>query len=395
MIPQLRFPEFTDEWQLKKFGDIGKVAMCKRIFNSETSSAGDVPFYKIGTFGRTPDAFIKQSLYDEYKNKYPFPNQGDILLSAAGTIGRMVVYDGEPAYFQDSNIIWLKHDNSTADNKFLKHIYSKMKWITESGTIQRLYNDNFLKTKITIPSTPEQQKIADFLGGVDSKLTSTQTKVAAMHEYKKGVMQALFSGKLRFRDENGNPYPDWEEKRLGDITSRVTQKNGDNSIHNVLTNSATAGIVNQSDYFDKDIANQNNLTGYYVVSKDDFVYNPRISQSAPVGPIKRNNLEKGVMSPLYTVFRFKDGNKLFFEMYFNTKHWHEYMRSVANSGARHDRMNITTGDFYNLPVPFPCSGEQQKIADFLSALDDKIKLEESKLASSKEFKKALLQRMFV
>jgi type I restriction enzyme S subunit len=275
-------------------------------------------------------------------------------------------------------------------NKYLKPLVN-----IGAKNDMKVNNDVVLSGLLRFPRIEEQEKIAEFMGGVDNKLTSIQTKVTAMHEYKKGVMQALFSGKLRFKDENGNSYPEWEEKKLGAITSRVTRKNGDSSIHHVLTNSATAGIVNQSDYFDKDIANQSNLAGYYVVSKDDFVYNPRISQSAPVGPIKRNNLGTGVMSPLYTVFRFMEGNSKFFEMYFNTKHWHEYMRSVANSGARHDRMNITTGDFYNLPVPFPCPEEQKKIADFLTALDDKIKLEEAKVAKSKEFKKGLLQRMFV
>lgn len=140
----------------------------------------------------------------------------------------------------------------------------------------------------------------------------------------------------------------------------------------MLTNSASQGIVNQSDYFERDIANQNNLGGYYVVQIDDFIYNPRISQHALVGPIKRNNLNIGVMSPLYTVFRFSEGNLDFFEYYFQTSHWHDYMKSVSNSGARHDRMNITNESFFGLPLPFPSKAEQSKIASFLTAVDVKI-----------------------
>lgn len=149
--------------EFKALGEVGKVSMCKRIFKNETLSSGQIPFYKIGTFGKQPNAFISEQIFNDYRNRFSFPNKGDVLLSASGTIGRRVIYDGEPAYFQDSNIIWLEHDESTVLNKFLYHFYSIVKWQTEGGTIQRLYNDNFKKIKIPIPPLAIQQEIVKIL----------------------------------------------------------------------------------------------------------------------------------------------------------------------------------------------------------------------------------------
>ena len=161
-------------WEQRKFGDVGSVSMCKRIFKEETSPEGDIPFFKIGTFGGEPDAFISRELFEEYKSKFSYPEDGAILLSASGTIGRIVEYNGEEAYFQDSNIVWLSHDK-TVSNKFLKVVYPTVKWDgIEGSTIQRLYNDNFLKTRFMMPSIPEQEKIADYFEGIDNLITLHQ-----------------------------------------------------------------------------------------------------------------------------------------------------------------------------------------------------------------------------
>ncbi|HFI0240473.1 TPA: restriction endonuclease subunit S, partial [Streptococcus suis] len=126
-VPKRRFPGFTDDWELRKLGEVGTVAMCRRIFKEQTSEHGEIPFYKIGTFGGTPDAFIARELFEEFKDKYSYPNIGDILISASGSIGRTVEFLGEDEYFQDSNIVWLKHDGKI-NNIFLKQFYSIVKW---------------------------------------------------------------------------------------------------------------------------------------------------------------------------------------------------------------------------------------------------------------------------
>jgi len=204
--------------------------------------------------------------------------------------------------------------------------------------------------------------------------------------------KSTLTPKLRFpefRDELG-----WEEVPLEQIAERTTTKNFDGSIARVLTNSAEHGIVDQRDYFDKDIANAGNIDGYYIVDLGDYVYNPRISNFAPVGPISRNNIGKGVMSPLYTVFRFAEEITDFYQYYFKTASWHFYLRRLSSMGARHDRMSITTGDFMAMPVPTPPAKEQQKIAECLGSLDGLIAAEGQKLEALRDHKRGLMQQLF-
>src|SRR5690554_2210782 len=159
---------------------------------------------------------------------------------------------------------------------------------------------------------------------------------------------------------------EWQLEPLGKLAKRRAVKNVGVEHTRVLTNSAEFGVVDQRDYFEKDIANQGNLEGYYIVEKGDYVYNPRISTSAPVGPISKNNIGAGVMSPLYTVFRFDNSNNDFYAYYFKSTHWHHYMRQASSTGARHDRMSIRNDDFMDLHVPVSSPKQQQKIADCLS-----------------------------
>ena len=143
--------------------------MCKRILKEQTSSQGDVPFFKIGTFGGEPDAFISKDTYEKYKAEYSYPNKGDILISAAGTIGRAVRFDGEPAYFQDSNIVWIANDESIVLNDFLYYIYQLKPWkASTGGTIARLYNDNIARAEIDVPSIDTQKKIIETLKRFDN-----------------------------------------------------------------------------------------------------------------------------------------------------------------------------------------------------------------------------------
>ena len=166
----------TSSWEQRKLGEMGSVSMCRRIFKEQTSETGDIPFYKIGTFGADPDAFISRELFEEYKSKYPYPQKGDILISASGSIGRTVEFAGNNEYFQDSNIVWLNHDERLS-NPFLKCFYSVVKWAgIEGSTIKRLYNDNILNTVICMPSVPEQKRIGLFFENLDNLITLHQRK---------------------------------------------------------------------------------------------------------------------------------------------------------------------------------------------------------------------------
>lgn len=188
---------------------------------------------------------------------------------------------------------------------------------------------------------------------------------------------------------------DWEERKLGEISEKVTEKNKDNIYSETLTNSAEFGIINQRDFFDKDISNEKNLDGYYIVHPDDFVYNPRISNFAPVGPIKRNKLGRtGVMSPLYYVFRTHDVDKTFLEKYFSSNSWHKFMKLNGDSGARSDRFAIKDSIFREMPIPIPSLEEQSKIGNFLKQLDDTITHLQQELTTLKQTRKGFLQKMF-
>ncbi len=197
MMEELLKPK--EGWKMVKLGEVGKISMCKRVFSFETSTEGEIPFYKIGTFGKDADAFISRQLYEEYKSKFSYPKVGDILISASGTIGRTVVYDGEPAYFQDSNIIWIDNEEQIVLNQFLYYLYQTITWNLEGSTIARLYNDNFNKIEISVPykndkpDLSEQRRIAAILSGIDAKIAAEEKVLEKYEKVKKGLMERMLN----------------------------------------------------------------------------------------------------------------------------------------------------------------------------------------------------------
>ena len=159
--------------------DVGVVRMCKRIHKAETSIQGDIPFFKISTFGGTPTSFISAEVYGKYKEKYPYPKKGDLLISAAGTIGQIVRFDGADAYFQDSNIVWLEHDESIVLNRYLYYVYLNTRWTTDGGTIKRLYNNRILQQQICVPPIETQIAIADLLDRFDALVNDISSGLPA------------------------------------------------------------------------------------------------------------------------------------------------------------------------------------------------------------------------
>ncbi|HRH71193.1 MAG TPA: restriction endonuclease subunit S [Flavobacteriales bacterium] len=193
--------EGKEGWEETTLGEIGKVCMCKRILKEQTTSTGDIPFYKIGTFGKEPDAYIPKEIYEEFKRKYSFPKMGDVLISASGTIGRGVVYDGEPAYFQDSNIVWIDNNEEQVLNEYLFQFYKVCDWSpTKGATISRLYNDDLRKVRIAFPSLQEQRKLVAQMVELDAQtqaLEATyQQKLRELEGLKKGLLGAAFRGEL-------------------------------------------------------------------------------------------------------------------------------------------------------------------------------------------------------
>lgn len=215
--------------------------MCRRIFKEQTSENGEIPFYKIGTFGGEADAFISRELFEEYKAKYQYPKKGDILISASGSIGRTVVFTGKNEYFQDSNIVWLNHDKHL-DNSFLKCFYSIVKWAgIEGSTIKRLYNDNILNTAITLPSVEEQQKIGAYFENLDNLITLHQREFAFLCKEK--------SKKFRYIKNA------WEQRKLGDVVDVRSGKDYKHLSEGNIPVYGTGGFmlsVNQALSYDED-----------------------------------------------------------------------------------------------------------------------------------------------
>jgi type I restriction enzyme S subunit len=415
LIPKLRFKEFEGDWEKKKLGDVAKVKMCKRIFSSETTEIGDIPFYKIGTFGKEPDAFITKELYLNYKEKYSFPKIGDILISASGTLGRTVVYDGVDAYFQDSNIVWLDNNEKLITNSFLFYIYQIVKYDSEGGTIQRLYNSIISRAKFSKPNLPEQQKIASFLTSVDTKIQQLTTKKQLLENYKKGAMQQLFSQQLRFKpdviartkdeaiSQNEIEFPDWEEKKLKDIVEKerkirygIVQPGKYEPEGRFMIRgqdySSVKGWANSSEFFRVSENIEKKYKKARVKSGDllitivgagtgwlevvpDFLEGANITQTTG-----RVAINKNISSPGYV--------KNYFFSYNGRKEINKYIKGQAQPG-----LNI--GDVEILKLPFPSLKEQQKIANYLSAIDTKIENVQTQIAKTQTFKKGLLQQMFV
>ena len=184
-----------------ELGIVGKVSMCKRIMKFETSTEGDVPFYKIGTFGKQPDAYITKQKFEEYRKAYSYPKKGDILISAAGTIGRTAVYDGEDAYYQDSNIVWIANDENIVLNRYLFYCYQIQPWaVSTGGTIARLYNDNISRTKINVPSLKEQEHIISILDRFDTLCNDLSTGLPAEIEARQKQYEYYRDKLLSFKE---------------------------------------------------------------------------------------------------------------------------------------------------------------------------------------------------
>ena len=199
-------------WKEETLGEIGKVSMCKRILKKQTNAVSGIPFYKIGTFGKQANAFISEKIYDEFKKKYSFPKKGDILLSASGTIGRRVIFDGEPAYFQDSNIVWIDNDEKKVLNEYLYKFYGFCNWNPSKGaTISRLYNDDLRRIKIVFPPTEEQKQIVEILDKAFKSIEQAKANIEKNIQNTKELFQSRLNKIFSHKGEG------WEEKILGEF----------------------------------------------------------------------------------------------------------------------------------------------------------------------------------
>ena len=293
---------------------------------------------------------------------------GDLIMSVRAPAGAM----GKTAY----NAVIGRGVAAIKGNEFIYQLLVKMDmdgfWKTLScgSTFESLNSDNIKNAEVKVPTTAEQVQIGDFFRHLDNLITLHQRQ-----PFSHSTPDISLSVQLI------HPFytSSWEQRKLSEITDKVTEKNAGLQYVETFTNSAEFGIISQRDFFDHDIAKLGSLDGYYIVKNEDFVYNPRISTSAPVGPINRNKLGRtGVMSPLYTVFRPHDIDTTYLEYFFKCGYWHSFMNFNGDSGARSDRFSIRDNVFFQMPIPIPDIDEQRKIGELLTCLDNLITLHQRK-----------------
>ena len=403
--PAIRFKEFTDAWEQRKLGEVVKEV----TRNDPTSEA---PIMMI----TANNGFIEQS------ERYAFDNAGESLKKY------ILLQKGELAYnhgasklrpfgscfalttAESARIPFVYHcfsaENQNAEFLSIElngsEVESQLRKIVSSGArMDGLLNisfDEYSTVTVLLPDIKEQEHIADFFRNLDHLITLHQRKYDKLQVLKKAMLEKMFP-------KNGSSVPEirfkgftdaWEQRKLSEIAGKVTEKNTGLQYVETLTNSAEFGIISQRDFFDHDISKLGSLDGYYIVRNEDFVYNPRISTSAPVGPINRNKLGRtGVMSPLYTVFRPHDIDTTYLEHFFKCGYWYSFMNFNGDSGARSDRFSIKDDVFFQMPIPVPHIEEQRKIGLFLTQLDHLITLHQRELEKLQNIKKSMLEKMFV
>ena len=402
--PAIRFKGFTDAWEQRKLGEI----LQER--NTRTSDFESNPLYSLTIeSGVTPktDRYERSSLVtkteDLFKTVKPnefVTNPMNLRFGALGynknafTVSVSGYYDVFSIDDDKCSGFWNAYFKTPTamnifDNAATGSLIEKRR--VKYSTLQQLafYMPNDLS---------EKAEIGKYMDTFDHLITLHQRKFDKLQVLKKAMLEKMFP-------KNGSSVPEirfkgftdaWEQRKLSEIAGKVTEKNTGLQYVETLTNSAEFGIISQRDFFDHDISKLGSLDGYYIVRNEDFVYNPRISTSAPVGPINRNKLGRtGVMSPLYTVFRPHDIDTTYLEHFFKCGYWYSFMNFNGDSGARSDRFSIKDDVFFQMPIPIPDIDEQRKIGELLTCLDNLITLHQRELEKLQNIKKSMLEKMFV
>lgn len=367
-VPNLRFKEFEGEWEKCKLGDLCNVLMCKRILASQTNTEEGVPFYKIGTIGNAPDAYISKELFDDYKTKYNYPHKGEVMITCAGTVGKCVIYDGKDAYYQDSNIVWIDNPSQCISNSFLYHLLAKVDWRKlNSTTIIRIYNDDLRNLKLSYPQIEEQKKISRLLSLLDERIATQNKIIEDLKKLKSAIYQNLF-----FHLQGDKvPLSELAEIIKGQqINGSELSENGKYYVMN--------GGITPSGYYDNynteadtiSISEGGNSCGYVQYNSSDFwsgghCYTLRIKPTALIS----------------TPFLF------------HFLKWKEPDIMALRSGS--GLPNIQKKDLSKVCIIVPTLDEQQQLIALLSTFQMKIENEEIFTSNLNKQKQHLLSQMFI
>lgn len=390
-IPKLRFPGFNDEWGRKRFGNIATNKSDKYNPENEKQSFNCIELEHLASETGQLLGYIDSKQSASIKNKF---KKGDVLYGKLRPYLKKFLI--APFNGVCSSEIWVLK-GIAIKNEFLYGLIQTDSFIDlanqTSGSKMPRSDWNVIENgQFLIPSLPEQQKIASFLTVVDEKIQALKKKKELLERYKKGVMQQIFSQKIRFKDEGGKAFPDWEEKRLGDILIKNSIKNKSNSYDLVQSVSNRYGFINQTDYFEDRIVASKDTSNYYVISKGHFAYNPsRIN----VGSLAyKNDNQISIISPLYISFKSKNEflNDWFLLNWFYCE---PFIKQMNNSFEGSVRNTLSYESLVKMNIQIPCLKEQTKIANFLSAIDEKINTVQLQTEQTELWKKGLLQQMFV
>jgi type I restriction enzyme S subunit len=398
-IPALRFPEFKGEWEKKKLGEISDKVMYG-MNSSAIEFDGINKYLRITDIDESSREFIPKPLVSPsgyVEERYKLRN-GDIVFTRTGaSVGKTYLYNPK-----DGNLLFagfLIKFSIIEGNPFfifsqtLKESYNKwvLKMSMRSGQ-PGLNSEECKDLELYFPSLPEQTKIASFLTTVDDKLQALKQKKTLLEQHKKGVMQKLFSQELRFKDDNGSEFPQWEKKKLGNVLIKNSKKNKGQEFSLVQSVSNKHGFINQDEMFEDRRVASNDTSNYYVIEKGYFAYNP---SRIDVGSLayKFDNITS-VISPLYISFKTNSAflNDEFLLEWFSTQQFTRQMNSSFEGSVRN---TLSYESLTKIEINFPCLEEQIKIANFLSAIDDKINHCQSQIEKMEIWKKGLLQQMFV
>ena len=359
-VPNLRFPEFQGEWEKCKLGDLCNVLMCKRILASQTNTEEGVPFYKIGTIGNAPDAYISKELFDDYKTKYNYPHKGEVMITCAGTVGKCVIYDGKDAYYQDSNIVWIDNPSQCISNSFLYHLLAIVDWRKlNSTTIIRIYNDDLRNLKLSYPQIEEQQKISRLLSLLDERIATQNKIIDKVQSLIKGIGKQLFM-------DNQN----WRTVKIGEL---LRIGNGKDYKHLSIGKIPVYG------------------TGGQMLLVNDYLYDGESVCIGRKGTIDTPMFLKGkfwTVDTLFYTYDFKDVLPKFCYYLFLQINWKLY-----NEGTGVPSLSKSTIE--NIKVKIPSLEQQQKICSILDCYEHKTNNEEQILELYHSEKQYLLRQMFI
>ncbi len=388
--PQLRFPEFSREWKATKLKETANIF--DGTHQTPKYVKKGIPFFSVenvtaDNFSNTK--FVSEEVYLAEKNKI---EKGDILITRIGDIGtsKFINWNPKASFYVSLALIKMCKNSGEFLNQYIKSdLFQRELWskIIHVAFPKKINLGEIGKIKITLPEIKEQQKIADFLSTVDQKIDLENQKLENLEQFKKGISQQIFSQKLRFPGFS----EDWKQEKLGNVIVKNSLKNKNQEYSYVETVSNKKGFTSQQDYFENRTLASQDTSNYYIIKEGTFAYNP---SRIDVGSLAlKENDKTSIVSPLYVSFYPKSNiESRFLLNWFDTE---EFIRQRDASFEGSVRNTLNYHALSSMKIKLPELSEQQKIADFLSNIDDKINLQQNKLDQLKNFKKSLLQRMFV